>query len=129
MANPKQSDPFSDFVGEFADRLGGDRWRPDVDVFETDKEIVVRAEMAGVRSEDLRVSVDGTVLRISGVRRPPEGPDVERLHQVEIASGPFERRIRLAVSFERGRVTAHLSDGFLTVSLPKRAPQSVPVER
>jgi HSP20 family protein len=131
VSNPRSSDPFADLLGGFADRLGGDRWRPYVDVVETEKEIVVRAELAGVRSEDLRVSVDGSLLRISGVRRPHEGSDVRRLHQMEIAAGPFERRLQIPVAFERGQVTAHLADGFLTVTLPKRLParQRVEVER
>jgi HSP20 family protein len=124
-------DPFSDFYGEFRDRLRGDRWQPDVDVFETEKAVVVRAELAGVRGEDLRVTVDGETLRISGARVAPEPADVRRLHQMEIATGPFERRLRVPIAFERDGVTAHLADGFLTVTLPKSVPvrRKVPVER
>ena len=116
----EREDPFAEFYGEFGDRLRGDRWQPDVDVFETDKAIVVRAELSGVRGQDLRVTVDGDTLRIRGVRVAPEPADVQRLHQMEIASGPFERRVRIPIAFEREGVTAHLADGFLTVNLPKR---------
>jgi HSP20 family protein len=115
-------DPFAELYGEFRDRLRGDRWQPDVDVFETEKSVVVRAELAGVRGEDLRVTVDGDTLRISGVRLAPEPADLRRLHQMEIATGPFERRLRIPIAFEREGVTAHLDDGFLTVTLPKRVP-------
>ena len=59
------------------------------------------AEIAGVRSDDLRVTVDGEELRISGVRRVPERADVQRLHQMEIAAGPFERRLRIPIPFDR----------------------------
>ena len=52
----------------------------------------------------------------------PEPADVRRLHQMEIATGPFERRLKVPMAFERGAVTAHLADGFLTVTLPKRTP-------
>ena len=133
MSDTKQ-DPFADLLGEFGDRLRGDRWQPDVDVFETDVAVVVRAEIAGVRSTDLNVTVDGQVLRIGGVRPTPEGPDVKRLHQMEIASGPFERRVRIPIAFERDRVSAHVADGFVTVTLPKRekrgekTPRAVKVE-
>jgi len=131
LTDPKPRDPFAEIYGEFGDRLRGDRWQPDVDVFETDQDIVVRAEIAGVKSSDLHVSVDGAILRISGVRAAQEGSDVVRLHQMEIASGPFERRLRVPVPIDRERVTAHVADGFLTVRLPKRAagPRQVPVER
>jgi HSP20 family protein len=121
VSQGRHEDPFADFYGEFRDRLQGDRWRPDVDIFETEKSVVVRAELAGVRGEDLRVTVDGDTLRISGVRLAPEPADVVRLQQMEIATGPFERRLNIAIAFDREGVTAHLTDGFLTVKLPKRA--------
>ena len=122
MSDPRRTDPFAELYGEFADRLRGDRWQPDVDVFETENEVVVLAEIAGIRSDDLRVTVDGDELRISGVRRVPERSDVKRLLQMEITAGPFERRLRIPIAFDRERVSAHLADGFLTVTLPRRLP-------
>jgi HSP20 family protein len=123
VSDPRSNDPFSELYGEFSDRLRGDRWQPDIDVFETEEAIVVLAEIAGIRAEDLRVTVDGEMLRISGVRRVPERSDVKRLLQMEIAAGPFERRLRISLPFDRENVSAHLSDGFLTVTLPRRSPQ------
>jgi HSP20 family protein len=117
-------DPFRDF----SDRLGGSRWRPAVDVFETEKAILVRLELAGVRISDLSVTVDGNLLRISGVRQAASTDGVQRLHQMEIAFGPFERVMRLEVPFERDRVSAHLEEGFLTVMLPKQTPRRLSVE-
>lgn len=128
MSDPTRNDPFADLYGDFSDRLRGDRWQPDVDVFETAEEVVVRVELAGVSSQDLRVSVDGSELRLYGVRAPHEGAPVQRLHQMEIACGPFERRVRIPVTFDRGRVTARLEHGVLTVTLPKRARREVPIE-
>jgi HSP20 family protein len=122
LSDPKRSNPFRDLLGEFPGRLRGDRWHPDVDVFETETGVVVLVEIAGIRSDDLRVTVDGEVLRISGIRRVPERSDVKRLLQMEIAAGPFERRLRIPIAFDRERVSAHLADGFLTVTLPRRLP-------
>jgi HSP20 family protein len=120
----------SELFGELGSRLRGDRWQPVLDVFETEKSIVVRVELAGVRRDDLQVSVDGDVLRVRGVRRPPSESDVERLHRMEIAFGPFERTLSIPVPFEREQVAAHLADGFLRVTLPKRvaAKRAVEVE-
>ena len=131
MSRPRRDDPFAELYGDLSERVRGDRWRPDVDVFETEQAVLVRVEIAGVRREDLHVGVDGQVLRISGVRRAPQGPNAVRLHQMEIATGPFERRVRIPMAFEREGVTAHLSDGFLTVTLPRRSPvrRVVQVER
>ena len=128
MSPPRGRGPFSELYGEFGDRLRGDRWQPDTDVFETDDDVVVRVEVAGVTREDVRVGVDGKVLRITGSRKAPEPSDVRRLHQMEIASGPFERRVEIAIPFDRNAVSAHLADGFLTVTLPKRVPRRVKVD-
>lgn len=131
MSSGRREDPFAELYGEFRDRLQGDRWQPDVDIFETDDRLVVRLELAGVRGVDLKVTVDGDALRISGVRLAPEPSGVRRLHQMEIATGPFERRLRMPIPFDREGVSAHLADGFLTVTLPKRAAvqRDVTIER
>lgn len=128
MSDSTRSDVFAELYGDFGDRLHGDRWQPDADVFETEDEVVVRVELAGVASGDLRVSVHGSEVRVSGVRAPHDVAPVKRLHQMEIASGPFERRVQIPVAFDRDRVTAHLANGFLTVTLAKRGRRSVPVE-
>jgi HSP20 family protein len=90
--------------------------------------LLVRVEISGVRGEDLRVNVDGDVLRVSGVRRVPVAAEVRRLHQMEIAFGPFERAVRIAIPFDRERVSAHLEDGFLLVTLPKSHSQRRKIE-
>ncbi len=129
MATGKRSRPVAGFFGDFPELLRGDHWQPLLDVFETEKAVVVRVELAGVAREDLRVSVDGEVLHLRGVRRPPEHSEaLERLHQMEIAFGPFERSVRIAIPFEREQVSAHLEDGYLSVTLPKRAARSIEVQ-
>jgi HSP20 family protein len=75
-----------------------------------------------VRGEDIRVNIDGELLRISGLRKVPMNITIKRLLQMEIAFGPFEREVRISVPFERDRVGAHLEDGFLSVTLPKIKP-------
>jgi len=115
-------------LGDFPDRLRGDAWQPAVDVFETETAVVVRLEMAGVRAGDLHVDVDGSVVKIRGVRRMPVVEDVRRLHQMEIAFGPFESAVRVGIPFDRERVSAHLENGLLEVRLPKRGPVTIAVE-
>jgi HSP20 family protein len=91
--------------------------------------VVIRAELSGVASEDLRVHVDGPVVRLSGERKVPAGEEVRRLHQMEVTFGPFERSVRVSIPFERDRVSAQLENGFLEVTLPKRGPRRVHVEK
>ena len=104
---------------------------PALDIFETGSAVIIRVELPGVSSEDIRVNTDADLIRIGGVRRTPEGLDVAKLHQMEIAFGPFHREIKISVPFDQDRVSAHLVDGFLSISLPKVTPsgRSVPVEK
>ncbi len=126
MQSPKR-EPFAELFGDLSERLLGDRWQPALDVIETQTAIVVRLEMSGVRSRDIAVSVDGEELRIRGVRRPPATGDALRLHQSEIAYGPFERVLRLRLPFVREGIAAHLEEGFLTVTLPKGERRTIDV--
>ncbi|MFP6654147.1 MAG: Hsp20/alpha crystallin family protein [Myxococcota bacterium] len=113
--------PLMELFGEFPDRIRGDRWQPSADVFETANEIVVRFEVAGVSGEDLHVNVDGSVLRVSGVRRTPSSGAIDRLQQMEISFGPFEREIVIQGRFEADGVRARLNEGFLEVRIPKQS--------
>lgn len=128
MAESRRQNPFAELLGEYAERMGSDHWHPSMDVYETEKAFVLRLEVAGVRSAELRVTVDGDVLRVRGRRQPPPDTDVQRLHQMEIAFGPFERSVRIPVPFEQQAVSAHLEDGFLCVTVPKRLPQKRRIE-
>jgi HSP20 family protein len=130
VATQRDPDPLASWFGRLTDRLGDDRWQPAADVFETATAIVVRLELAGVAGSDVQVTVDGDVLRIRGDRKPRVDRDAQRLHQMEIASGPFERAIRIGVPFDREGVVATLEDGLLRVVLPKRpsGPRRIGIE-
>jgi HSP20 family protein len=95
-----------------------------VDIFETPHAVVARVEITGVAGEDIHVNVEDDLLRVSGVRRPPVGGEVGRLHQMEIAFGSFERKVRISIPFDRTSVSARLEDGFLSVTLPKKVAAS-----
>lgn len=112
--------PLVELYGEFPERLRGDRWQPAADVFETATEIVVRFEVAGVRGEDLRVNLEESVLRLRGVRRAPRSAPIDRLQQMEISSGPFEREIQLEAPFDPNVVRARLEEGLLEVRIAKK---------
>ena len=100
MSSSKRDDPLAELIGEFADRLRGDHWQPEVDLFETEKAFVVRVDLAGVQGPDLRVTVDGDELRIRGMRRPPEPGDLRRLHRI----GKFMQKHPITVTIGVGVV-------------------------
>lgn len=90
----------------------------------------MRFEVAGVRGQDLRVNVSGSVVRLRGVRQSPPTGAIDRLQQMEITFGPFEREIEIQTSFDADAVRARLEDGFLEVRIPKRGPgrRTLPIE-
>ena len=92
-------------------------WRPPTDVYETDENVVVRVEVAGMKEADLSVSLVDRVLIITGVRQDPS-PKVA-YHQMEIRYGDFRTEVFLHWAVEQENIVATYSDGFLQVMLPK----------
>jgi HSP20 family protein len=107
--------------------VSGRFWHPSLDIYESDTHIVVKVEIAGVRVEEVQVSLapDDRSLTISGIRRESEKSNNRRLsaHQLEIYCGPFGRTITIPHTdpIDRDAVTANYKDGILTVSVPKLA--------
>lgn len=107
-----------------------DSFRPAIDVYETGASTVVRVDLAGVDSRQIRLIVDGEYLQISGYRAPDYAePPVQHL-QMEIAQGHFERVLRLARPFDPAQVRASLDNGILTVELARarRRARRIPVD-
>jgi HSP20 family protein len=94
------------------------RWIPNTDVYATDTGLVVKVELAGMKSENLEISVEGHRLRISGSR-----PDVCRAHKcnflvMEISYGPFESVLELPSGYELSQAKAIYVNGFLRIDVP-----------
>lgn len=95
-------------------------WQPAVDVYEAERAVYVYAELAGVTTESLRVTVDGQQLRISGVRQLPPHQSIACIHQLEIELGEFQRTLTLPSAVEIDGVESTYTNGILMVTLPKR---------
>jgi HSP20 family protein len=106
-------------------RQQGRAWRPPTDVYETDSDFVVLAEVAGMRGVEIAVTLDEQVLRIRG--RRPEARGARAYHQMEINYGEFVVEIRLPVPIDREGIDASYVDGFLRVTLPKALPRRISV--
>lgn len=100
-------------------------WLPRADVYETDDEIVVRVEVAGVKKESLNVSLsaDRRVLSVKGIRHERNVDERKKIryYQLEVYFGAFERDVLLPrdVPIDSDRLSATYKDGFLVVTLPK----------
>jgi len=104
-----------------ADGSAAGEWTPAVDVYETAERVVLTAEIAGVRREDVGIEVAGDLLTLRG-RRPcgRAGVAAESYLRMEVASGGFERTFRLPFPVAGEGVEAVLRDGVLTVTIPRR---------
>lgn len=100
-------------------------WTPPTDVYETDRYLVVRVEIAGLQADDYRVLLDGRRLRVEGIRRDPAAKLVYQ--QMEIAYGPFVTEMELPSPVDEKDVEASYEDGFLTIVLAKSAPRKVDI--
>lgn len=100
-------------------------WSPLVDVSETDRELIVRAECPGIRIEDIEVSVLGNTLVISGEKSQESETGGEDWYRCERRFGSFRRTIDLPSTVEADRAQADAQNGVVTVHIPKR-PEAKP---
>ena len=100
---------------------GWDVYSPRVDVTETDKEIVVSAELPGLDSKDIDISLSQDVLTISGQKRQEKEEKGKNYYRAERSYGSFRRSIPLPSEVEADKVDAAFERGVLTVTLPKSA--------
>lgn len=92
---------------------------PSVDVYETDDEVVVVVEIAGISDEEVEVEVDGKMLLLRGERRPSAGRPRRLYSQMEICHGPFQRELLLPAEVNPDETQATYRGGMLEVVLPK----------
>lgn len=106
-------------------------WIPAVDIAEDDKEYTIKVELPGVNKEDVRVSVEGGVLSISGERKAEKEEKNKKYHRIERTYGSFARSFTLPEGTASDRVGAEFKDGVLKVHLPKdekAKPKSIDVK-
>jgi HSP20 family protein len=100
------------------------KWKPRTDVYETDEELVVHMDIAGMRAEDFAVELNDGILKISGERSGVRQQGKRHYHAMEVQIGPFERRFRLPVVVDPASIRATYEHGFLEVRLAKQPPRS-----
>lgn len=100
---------------------GRGAWLPAVDIYETaEKEVVLKAELPGLRREDIDLTVENNTLTIRGERKPDEGAAQAEFHRSERMFGTCSRSFTLPNTVDAARVKADYRDGVLTVRLPRR---------
>ena len=94
-------------------------WTPALDVYEEKDDIVVRAELPGMKKEEIDVSLHDGSLSISGERRNEKKFEDAEVHRTERFVGRFQRTVALPTPVAGDRVKAQYKDGILTITLPK----------
>jgi HSP20 family protein len=113
---------FEDFGGRAEDEgiMCGD-FVPPVDIYQTDAhEVVLKAELPGLKKEDIDLRVEQNTLTITGERREEKAVKKDRYHRMERVCGTFSRSFSLPATIDPERVRAEYQDGVLTVTLPLR---------
>jgi HSP20 family protein len=98
-----------------------DGWSPAMDVQETDKEYVIKADLPDVKKDHVKVEFQDGTLTIEGERQKEKEEKGKRFHKIEREYGKFVRRFGLPSEIDASRVLAEFKDGVLHVHLPKTA--------
>jgi HSP20 family molecular chaperone IbpA len=91
---------------------------PAVDIFETDKEIAVLADMPGVKAGDLNIDLHENVLTLDGEVNAPDGADEVDVIR-EYRTGKYRRQFTLSQMIDQSKIDAEMKDGVLRLRLPK----------
>src|SRR5207302_10969135 len=95
-------------------------WAPAVDIFETEHQLVVKADLPDVNPQDLDIRVENNILTIRGERKFENEVNEENYLRVERSYGSFSRSFQLANSVNSEAIKADYQNGVLTLSIPKR---------
>jgi len=92
---------------------------PSVDISETDKEVIIQAEIPGIDPKDLDISLNGRLLTIKGEKRSEHEEKKENYHKIERKYGAFTRTLELPVDVDPEKVEATYKDGVLKIVFSK----------
>lgn len=92
-------------------------WQPSVDVYRAGNAWLLKFDLAGVRKEDIRVTLEGNRLTLRGIRRDLTVVDGQRAYSMEISYNQFERTVELPVNVETSHFASEYRDGMLLVSI------------
>jgi len=95
-------------------------WSPAVDIFETEGEIVVKAELPGMERKDITLNLEKNVLTLKGERRFEKETKDDNYHRIERSYGTFSRAFSIPATVDEEKIRADYKDGVLKIVLPKK---------
>ncbi len=100
-------------------------WFPEVDVYEDDNNVIVEAELPGLKSDEVDISITGNTLTLKGEKKQGKEEKGRNYHLIERSYGSFSRTIELPADVEADKAKAVMRNGVLKVTIPK-APSARP---
>jgi len=117
-------DQVNRLLGEAFDRSSSEAnltpWAPAVDIYETEQELVVKADLPDIKPEELDIRVENNILTIRGERKFEKKVNEDNYLRVERSYGSFSRSFSLANTVNTEAIKADYKNGVLTLSIPKR---------
>lgn len=114
------------FMSNYSQRSGSEEafssgaWNPQVDIFENKDQIVLEAELPGMKPDDVNISIENNVLTIHGERKFEKKDEKDNFHRVERSYGSFTRSFTLPPTVSSENATAEFENGVLRLTLAKR---------
>jgi HSP20 family protein len=99
--------------------MSGSSIVPAVDLYQNEDEVVVKASLPGIKTEDVQISVTADVLTLRGEFKDESEQDGKTYHIRENSSGAFERQVMLPIDVQTDKAKADFENGVLTIVLPK----------
>ena len=103
-----------------SDQTSARPWAPSVDIFETDNELVLKADIPGVEQKDIDIKIENGTLSIKGERKFEKEENNKGFHRMERSYGSFVRYFTLPETVDTEHVKAEYQGGVLTLTLPKK---------
>ena len=95
-------------------------WAPSVDIYESENELVLTAELPGIEEEDIEIKLEDNTLTIKGDRKFEKETKEENYHRIERSYGSFFRSFTLPAYIEQDKIAAECENGVLKISMPKK---------
>jgi len=95
-------------------------WSPAVDIYETEGEIVVKAELPGLDRKAITLHLENNVLTLRGERKFQKETKEENYHRIERSYGNFSRSFSIPATVDEEKIRADYKDGVLMIFLPKK---------
>lgn len=113
---------FDDFfpeAGGVSRDVSSMNWHPVVDIYETEEATVIKADLPGIKKEDISINIEDNVLSLTGERTSADEVKKENYYRRERVYGSFRREFTMPSTVDHEKIKAEFNDGVLTIEVPK----------